>query len=191
MHQKSTSTLEPMSATFHNDEDDDDDIDVKDPFADGEDDLDDDDDDALGDGRGSWWRGVVTRRVREDEARDSDDDDDNDDDEEFGDFAMAEDDKGRNREEAAKVVLKPLAVNPAKEGNRGLSGLWPFGTKSEKDREKQQQDDDNQETVETSTITEKAPEAVSQPSAAVELKEAQTRTSIEEPDEEEVVVEKS
>lgn len=178
MHQKNNQTAEPSSATLHDVDDGDDDL--RDPFADGEDDLD-DDDDILGDGgRGSWWRGVVRRKISEEE-RGSDDGNDHDDDEEFGDFAMAEDENEKGDEE--NVVLKPLAVNPAKEGNRGLSGLWPFGSKSDKEKQTEGTADASPVDISSEKKTEPEPE---QPSA-VEVKEAKRRTSIEDPDEEEPI----
>lgn len=190
MHQKNNQAAEPSAATLHSfddDDDEDDEVDVKNPFADGEDDIDDDEDeDGLqDDGKGSWWRGVVKRKGNN--GKDSDDDNDHDDDDEFGDFAMAEEDKEKD-EDAEKVVLKPLAVNPAKEGTRGLSGLWPFGTKTEKDKEKQQpgEKEGTLEGESVDLVDEK--KAGSEQPAAVEVKEAKRRTSIEDPDEEEVVV---
>lgn len=178
MHQKNNQATEPSSATLHNfDDDDDDDTDGKNPFADDGDDFDEDDDALRGSGKGSWWRGVVRRRGNFND-KDSDDDDGHDDDEEFGDFAMAGDEKEKDSE-SEKVVLKPLAVNPAKEGNRGLSGLWPFSTKTDKDKSGEK----DERSATSPTEKEDAEEA----STAVEVKEAKRRTSIEDPDEEVVV----
>jgi len=109
--------------------------------------------------------------------------DGNDDDDEFGDFAMAVDDK--ERPEEGSVLLKPLAVNPAKEGNRGLSGLWPFGSKSEKDKPAE---DDTNKSAPVDAGAEKTSEAEQESgSTPTEVKEAKRRTSIEDPDEDEPV----
>ncbi|VUC22846.1 unnamed protein product [Clonostachys rosea] len=180
MHQKNNQAAEASSATLH-EYDDEDDSNIANPFADGDDDFDDDDDqDTLGDsGRGAWWRGVV-RRQGNDDFKDSDDENDHDDDEEFGDFAMAGDEKANN-DTPENLVLKPLAVNPAKEGSRGLSGLWPFGAKNEK--EKQAEEDDTKAQA-TATGAENDSSASHPP----QVIEAKRRTSIEDPDEDEVVV---
>lgn len=169
MHQKNNQLAQPSSATLHNDNDEDDD-DLKDPFGDGEDDLDEDldeDDDGTNDiGRGSWWRGVVGKKDRLE-------DEDTDEDEEFGDFAMAEEEDGRE-----KVLLKPLAVNPAKESSRGLSGLWPFGSRTDKDKPSEKGDDSNDVIV--PVFEDKGKEK----QQAVEVKEATSRTSIEDAEDE-------
>jgi hypothetical protein len=166
MHQKNNQTSQPSSATLHNDGDDDDGID---PFADADDDVDvdDDEDGSHGDNRGAWWRGVLRKG-----DGDSDDDDD-----EFGDFAMAEDDKGGNGGD--NVVLKPLAVNPAKENTRTLSGLWPFGTKKEKGAAEEDNELGPQGDVVVSPSEDKGEERGGR---AIEVKEAKSRTSIEDPD---------
>ncbi|KAF4508130.1 hypothetical protein G6O67_004549 [Ophiocordyceps sinensis] len=181
MHQQSGYTEHGSSATLHEDDEDED---GTDPFRDGEDELDDElsGNVAAEGGRGSWWRGMVRGRSRKD---DDDDSDDGDDDEEFGDFAMAEDDKGREGESGSHVLLRPLAVHPAKESSRGLSGLWPFGSRSDKDKGKHEGEREGgrrQEAVPTGS------EKTGGEGPAVEVKEATNRTSIEEPDEEEVVV---
>ncbi|KAI6778741.1 Extragenic suppressor of kinetochore protein-like protein [Emericellopsis cladophorae] len=174
LHQKNNETAEPSSASHHGDKEggDDDDDDLKDPFADGEDDLDDDDDILREDGRDSWWRGVVRRKASEEERNLEEDNDD-----EFGDFAMAEDNDEKPDE---NVVLRPLAVNPAKDGNRSLSGLWPFSTRSEQAAPNEPQSGGE-------SLFEKKPESEAAPSAAVEVKEAKRRTSIEDPDDDEPV----
>lgn len=179
LHQKNNQAAEPSSASLHDTNDNDDESDLKDPFADGEDDL--DDDDILhDDGRGSWWRGVVRRKI-DAEERGSDD---GNDDEEFGDFAMAEDDK--DKPEEGSVLLKPLAVNPAKESNRGLSGLWPFGSKGEKDPAAEEEVSGSSSPVDVAA--EKASETEAGASSKpTEVKEAKRRTSIEDPDEDEPV----
>ncbi|KAJ2971223.1 hypothetical protein NQ176_g7799 [Zarea fungicola] len=112
---------------------------------------------------------------------------------------MAEDEKGssgggRTDGSPEKVLLKPLAVNPMKEAARGLSGLWPFGSR-----------------VETTTTSNDEGEVVVSTSAGggvggtasdedddddvdnggkrpVEAKEGLHRMSIDEDDDEEVVV---
>ncbi|KAK7218222.1 hypothetical protein V2G26_006225 [Clonostachys chloroleuca] len=180
MHQKNNQATEASSATLH-EFDDEDDSNIANPFADGDDDFDDDDDqDTLGDsGRGAWWRGVV-RRPGNDDFKDSDDENDHDDDEEFGDFAMAGDEKANN-DSPENLVLKPLAVNPAKEGSRGLSGLWPFGAKSEKEKHAEE-DDTKAQGIATGV------ENDSSASHPPQVIEAKRRTSIEDPDEDEVVV---
>lgn len=178
LHQKNNQAAEPSSASLHHNDEDDDDLDLKDPFADADDDLDDmlNDDD-----RGSWWRGVVRRNIAADERGFNDGNDD--DDEEFGDFAMAEDDK--ERPEEGSVLLKPLAVNPAKGNSSGLSGLWPFGTKNEKDKATGgDAADDASSPVDIGAETATEAESSSKPT---EVKEAQRRTSIEDPDEDEPV----
>ncbi|KAF7558415.1 hypothetical protein G7046_g5732 [Stylonectria norvegica] len=184
MHQKHHEDT-PSSADQNDDDDDDNDDDnPSDPFADTEEDLDDEDGDGQDDDpRGSWWRGVVRKRGKTD-GNESDDEREEEDDDEFGDFAMAEDDRASDDDDdGGKVVLKPLAINPAKEGSRGLSGLWPFGlSKAEKERERQ---DGSDEGGSTAPADEKAD---AEEKHAVEVKEAKRRTSIEDPDDEEVVV---
>ncbi|KAI8689307.1 hypothetical protein NCS55_00187600 [Fusarium keratoplasticum] len=177
MHQKNSQAQ--SSGNLSNDDDDDDDN-PTDPFADTEEDFDDDDQQALG--KGAWWRDVVRDRGGKLDGNESDDERDDDDDDEFGDFAMAEDDRaGEDNEQ--RMVFRPLAVNPAKEGStRGLSGLWPFGlSKAEKEKEGSKSaandDDDNGD--------DKTGEGVSK---AVEVKEAKRRTSIEDPDDDDEVV---
>lgn len=188
MHQKNSQAAEPSSASLHND--DDDDLDLKDPFADGDDDLDEDDDILREGGRGAWWRDMVTRQANMEEQN-PDYDNDNDDDEEFGDFAMAEGEKGKGDD---NVVLKPMAVNPAKEGSNrgGFGGLWPFGTKEKTGQQQSEGEGQGQkDTGDASPVDvaaeHKTGEESSQPSPAVEVKEAKRRTSIEDPDEEEAV----
>lgn len=175
MHQKNNLAAQSSSATLHHADDDDDE---KDPFADTEEDLDDADDDGA---RGSWWRGVVRERSKTDGNESDDERDDDDDDDEFGDFAMAEDERAGED----KLVLRPLAVNPAKEGNtRGLSGLWPFGlSKAEKEKE-----DIRSGSLESGSAGQGDEIGDREEKKAVEVKEAKRRTSIEDPDDDEVVV---
>ena len=180
LHQKNSQAAEPSSASLHHNDGDDDDLDPKDPFADGEDDF--DKDMLQDDDRASWWRGVVRRNIAADERGSNDGNDD--DDEEFGDFAMAEDDK--ERPEEGSVLLKPLAVNPAKDSSRGLSGLWPFSTKNDKDKAAGDDVGDASSPVDIGAQTATGAEAES-PSKPTEVKEAKRRTSIEDPDEDEPV----
>ncbi|KAM0254858.1 hypothetical protein ACHAQJ_006350 [Trichoderma viride] len=171
MHQKNNQLAQASSATVHDDNDDDDDDNLEDPFGDGEADLDDDLDDEMSNnlGRGAWWRGVVGRRS----GLEEDDSDDDDDEEEFGDFAMAEEEKAGEGQDGDNVVLKPLAVHPPRESSRGLSGLWPFGSRAEKDKDETKGDADARTAEERDEEPEKR---------AVEVKEAQRRTSIEDDD---------
>ncbi|KHN94375.1 uncharacterized protein MAM_07804 [Metarhizium album ARSEF 1941] len=157
-----------------------------DPFRDDDDDMDDDDEadvDVVQDlGRGSWWRGMVGKKSRADD--DSDDADVDDDDDEFGDFAMAEDDQSGGTSNREQLVLRPLAINPAKEGSRGLSGLWPFGSRNESSKAKRGEGSHERADDLVASADEKKEEGY----RAIEVREATRRTSIEEPDEEEIVV---
>ncbi|KAF4448318.1 hypothetical protein F53441_8257 [Fusarium austroafricanum] len=169
MHQKNNQAQ--SSGNLSNDDDDDEN--PTDPFADTEEDFD-DDDQPQGDGRGAWWRDVVRDRGGKPDGNESDDERDDDDDDEFGDFAMPENDgTGESHN-----VLRPQPVNPAKEGStRGLSGLWPFGlSKAEKEKEGNRQTAEDEAAGKDDEIK------------AVEVKEAKRRTSIEDPDDDEVVV---
>lgn len=178
MHQKNNQAAQSSAAASQDNDDDDN---PTDPFADTEEDIDDDDDGAQDD-RGSWWRGVVRRKGKAD--GNESDDEANSDDDEFGDFAMAEDDRSGDSDDG-KVVLRPLAVNPAKEGSRGLSGLWPFGL-SKVEKEKEFLHDDKPGFDDDFTSFDDKPE--DEGKRAIEVKEAKRRTSIEDPDDEEVVV---
>ncbi|RGP60016.1 extragenic suppressor of kinetochore protein 1 [Fusarium sporotrichioides] len=172
MHQKNNQAQ--SSGNLSNDDDDDDN--PTDPFADTEEDFD-DDDQPQDDGRGAWWRDVVRDRGGKPDGNESDDERDDDDDDEFGDFAMPEDDAAGDQS-----VLRPQPVNPAKEAStRGLSGLWPFGlSKAEKEKE------GHKSTVEEEGIS--AAGKADDDTKAVEVTEAKRRTSIEDPDDDEVVV---
>lgn len=184
MHQKNNQVAQPSSATMHH-EGDEYDNNTTDPFRDDNDDMDDDDDldvDVVQDGgRGSWWRGMVGRRSS---ADDGDSDEADEDDDEFGDFAMAEDDKSGGTSNKEQLVLRPLAVNPAKESSRGLSGLWPFGSRSESNKAKRDEEGHGLK----DEVVESADEKKGEDYRAIEVREATSRTSIEEPDEEEIVV---
>ncbi|KAH7149045.1 hypothetical protein B0J13DRAFT_295794 [Dactylonectria estremocensis] len=184
MHQKNNQAAQSSSGALHHvDDDDDDEENPTDPFADTEEDMDDDDDEQDGE-RGSWWRGVVRTKETTDGNESDDERDDDDDDDEFGDFAMAEDERS-NEDNAHKLVLRPLAVNPAKEGStRGLSGLWPFGlSKAEKEREGEQLGSTEGG---SGGLGDDAGDGDDK--KAIEVKEAKRRTSIEDPDDDEVVI---
>jgi hypothetical protein len=203
MHQKSTTAASAQSASIENDEECEDtrrdegtDRTLRNPFEDdGEDDVDDDSDDGMsGEGgdadawasrtsRGSWWRGTLPRGQerfgdgrddsdsdREDQAEAEDDDDD------FGDFAMPEADKD-NDQTKASVIVKPLPVHPPPHNPKSsaFTSLWPFGSK-EKPRGEE-------------TATESTGETSHDHGEKVKAThEATRRTSIEDPDEDEVVL---
>lgn len=187
MHQKNNQSAQPSSATLHHNGDEDDGNAV-DPFRDGDDDIDDDDDDdddleadvAQESGRGSWWRSMVGGKGNTDDLDEGDEDGE----EEFGDFAMAEDEKSSGGVDD-NLVLRPLAVHPAKESSRGLSGLWPFGSRSDS---KTRRDDDKEGSKREDVASTAEKKGAGEDSKAVEVKEATSRTSIEEPDEDEVVI---
>ncbi|PHH83023.1 hypothetical protein CDD82_3935 [Ophiocordyceps australis] len=169
------SRARPPNPDGENDEDED----ISNPFRDGEDDLYDNgaEYDVRQNDQGSWWKGFVA-------GQDKSEDDDSDD--EFGEFHSPEDREERDDadddddENLTSVVLRPLVVESTRETTRGLSGLWPFGTsKSEKDRKKQNTD------VEEEMSASSLPAASE---SAVKVTEARSRTSIEDPDEEEVIV---
>ncbi|KAK0382931.1 hypothetical protein NLU13_8847 [Sarocladium strictum] len=175
MHQKNNQTSSAQSASFENDDDEDD---GRDPFADG-DDLDDDGGEASAHGgsRGAWWRAAVDP----DEKANSSDED-----EEFGDFAMAEEDKA-TADRGENVVLKPLAVNPAKDAStRGLSGLWPFTNKV--DAKAEEEDDDAEAASSGTGTTSGERSGTAGTLGPIEVREAKRRTSIEDPEDEEVVI---
>lgn len=192
MHQKKSQSFQPSSEALYRGGDDEDN--TVDPFRDGDDDLDDDDDDdddveddelqvniGRGSSRGSWWRSMVGKKVNN-EGDDSDEADEDED--EFGDFAMAEEDnKTDGGASADSLVLRPLPINPAKESSRGLSGLWPFGSKSDS-RAKREHESEGHKIEDMTFAGDKQREG----RKAIEVKEAVSRTSIEEPDDDEVMV---
>ncbi|KAI0484574.1 SAPS-domain-containing protein [Xylariaceae sp. FL0804] len=178
---------------------------LRNPFEDDGEDMDDDSDDGLGgDGahagswnagsaRGSWWRGALRRgkekfgdgrddsdSEKEEEAGAADDED-----EEFGDFAMPEVDKDGGKDKGG-VIVKPLPVHPPSQSQKSsaFTSLWPFGSSKEKDKEKQKGPEENDATAESTAgeITGDDGEKIKP------THEAARRTSIEDPDEEEVVV---
>ncbi|KAH7027840.1 SIT4 phosphatase-associated protein-domain-containing protein [Microdochium trichocladiopsis] len=209
MHQKNAATPSAQSAEVEDFEDDDDagrkrdedEDDLRDPFGDdaAEDDEDSDDGPGTGDAeswnsasRGSWWRGALGRGTGEkfgDGRDDSDSDkergeagDADDDDEEFGDFAMPEVDKDASD---TGVIVKPLPVHPPhQQGAKGSSpftSLWPFGSK---DKEKQRARDS-----EEGSAPDSLDEMTGDDGSKIKsTHEAKRRTSIEDPDDEEVVV---
>ncbi|KAL6415553.1 sap190/sit4p-associated protein [Ilyonectria robusta] len=97
---------------------------------------------------------------------------------------MAEDERTTGGDDHS-LVLRPLAVNPAKEGNtRGLSGLWPFGlSKVEKEKEAEKLESNE---AGSAGVGDDAGD--NDDKKAVEVKEAKRRTSIEDPDDDEVVI---
>ncbi|KAM0282023.1 hypothetical protein ACHAQH_003229 [Verticillium albo-atrum] len=179
------------------------------PFADDEDeDIDSDDEDDGHHGgrttsavtnawgasaRGSWWRGMVRRKQNErfETAEDTDSErEGDDDDEEFGDFAMPEVEPAPGTDPNEKMLLKPLAVHPA--GSQGqaktaFNGLWPFGTKDEKDEATSAEIHDEKRDKEEGSGEDIGPVAARE-NRVQEAVEAKRRTSIEDPDEEEEVV---
>ncbi|KAF7536610.1 hypothetical protein G7Z17_g13016 [Cylindrodendrum hubeiense] len=183
MHQKNNQAAQSSSGALHHVDDDDNDDNPSDPFADTEEDMDDDDEDQDGE-RGSWWRGVVRTTREKTDGNESDDERDDDDDDEFGDFAMAEDERTAG-EDDHNLVLRPLAVNPAKEGStRGLSGLWPFAlSKAEKEKEAEKLGSNDGG---SGGLGDNAGDGDEK--KAVEVTEATRRTSIEDPDDDEVVI---
>lgn len=178
---------------------------LRNPFADDADDEDDDEDGDRDDddedsswNRGGWWRGVVRggRRGgeqekfgdgRDDESdSEGDEDDDVGEDEEFGDFAMPEEKEGAEGEgepeidqEREKVLLKPLPVHPPQAGSSKFGSLWPFGKKEDEGKEEgaatgSKKSDDEEEVVVGEEVK--------------RVKEAKSRRSLDDPDDEEVVV---
>lgn len=165
--------------------------------------------------RGTWWRGMVRRQNERFEGVDDSDSDQGeaDDDDEFGDFAMPEAEAAPGTDSNEKVLLKPLALHPPAAGSSSgyaktpFTGLWPFGPREEK-TEGGEKDEDKGKGKESETggeekRGEKRPEegkdsaGVSGVSAGMEqgeqvqaAVEAKRRTSIEDPEEDEVVVQK-
>ncbi|KAI0426357.1 hypothetical protein F5Y09DRAFT_67080 [Xylaria sp. FL1042] len=216
MHQKSTASASAQCAGIEDDEergearqDQEADRVLRNPFEDdGEDEVDDDSDDGLGEiggsadpwgtrnSRGGWWRNTLRSRERFGDGRDDSDsdkddqagaDDDDDEDDEFGDFAMPEADKDGD-ETKASVIVKPLPVHPPPHNPKSsaFTSLWPFGSK-EKEKSKGE---------ESAITAEPAGEAAhdqdhDQDNDHTKIKtthEATRRMSIEDPDEDEVVV---
>ncbi|KAK1760361.1 SIT4 phosphatase-associated protein-domain-containing protein [Echria macrotheca] len=142
---------------------------------------------------------------------DSDDSDGRDDDveediedEEFGDFAMPEAtaaptslvsgiDPARE-----KILLKPLPVHPSSVKTSSFSGLWPFSTQTFGSKDKDAKRDETD--LDKTPTQEKAPELPLVPQDDADevvdeegnkinrAVEAKSRTSIEDPDDDEVIV---
>ncbi|KAI8625053.1 hypothetical protein F5Y19DRAFT_451452, partial [Xylariaceae sp. FL1651] len=198
MHQKSTAAASAQSASIENGEELDDGGQgeettriLQNPF---EDDVDDDSDEGMGGeggnaeawdsggSRGGWWRGALRRdRERFGDGRDDSDSDREDqaeaeDDDDFGDFAIPEVDKDNDHAKTG-VIVKPLPVHPPPHNPKSsaFTSLWPFGSK-----EKPKGEDPAAEPVgeQTHDHDEKIKAT----------HEATRRTSIEDPDEDEVVL---
>ncbi|KAI0891283.1 SAPS-domain-containing protein [Annulohypoxylon nitens] len=208
MHQKNAAAASTQSGDAENDEEPDELRSAGDtagvlrnPFEDDGEDVDDESDDGMGEddenrdawgsgpSRGSWWRGALRRgRERFGDGRDDSDSDKDDaadgdeEDEEFGDFAMPEVDKdGGNEKEG--VIVKPLPVHPPSQNQKtsAFTSLWPFGSK-EKDKQKIKEGETPEKAEEAGEITGEDGEKIKS------THEATRRTSIEDPDDEEVVV---
>ncbi|KAK8078346.1 hypothetical protein PG996_004516 [Apiospora saccharicola] len=204
MHQKSSVATSSQSAEIENGDDDDDELKLtrepdsilRDPFGDDNEEDDDDSDDGLGEGgeggswnsqgRGSWWRGALTRGGSEKFGDGRDDDSDSekdevaeDDDEEFGDFAMPEVEKEGGDGEKANVINQKSSA---------FTSLWPFSSpgfgskEKEKEKGKVEEGSSSSEKATTSEVTGDDGEKIKR------THEAASRTSIEDPDDEEVVV---
>lgn len=206
MHQKNSVSAEAQSAQIEGgDEDEDDDLKLtrepdsilQDPFGDDAEDVDADSDDGLGDdddnpgwgshARGSWWRNALSRNREEkfgDGRDDSDSEKDDDEDEEFGDFAMPE--TGNRDAEKSNVIVKPLPVHPSNSNQKttGFTSLWPFSSQGfgSKDKDKEKSKEGDAEKSDTDEISSDDGHKITP------THEAKARQSIEDPDEEEVVV---
>ncbi len=201
MHQKNAAVASAQSAEVENSDETDDSKITRDtssvlrnPFEDDGGDIDEDSDDGLGDegnpvdswtaGHGSWWlRGGQERfgDGRDDSDSDKDEAAGDEEDEEFGDFAMPEVDKASDSEKPS-VIVKPLPVHPPPQNQKSSAfTLWPFGSK---DKEKQKSKE-----VEEPETSGEPPEIRGEDGEKLKsTHEAARRTSIEEPDDEEVVV---
>ncbi|KAI1419594.1 SAPS-domain-containing protein [Xylaria sp. FL1777] len=185
---------------------------------DGEDEVDEDSDDGLGEdggntdpwgsrtSRGGWWRSTLRSRERFGDGRDDSDsdkddqaraaegeEDEEDDDDEFGDFAIPETDKDSGPTKAS-VIVKPLPVHPPPHNHKSstFTSLWPFGSK---EKEKPKSEDS---AVTAESASEAAHDHGHDPDPDPDhdhdhtrirtTHEATRRMSIEDPDEDEVVV---
>ena len=167
---------------------------LRNPFEDDGGDVDDDSDDGLGDegnpadpwatGRSSWWLRRGKERFgdgRDDSDSGKEETTGEEDDEEFGDFAMPEVDKDGANEKSSPIV-KPLPVHPPSQNQKSSAfTLWPFGSK---DKEKQK----SKEGEEFGSREEPQEMRGEDGEKLKSTHEATRRTSIEEPDDEEVVV---
>jgi SIT4-associating protein SAP185/190 len=154
------------------------------------DDYDDDEESAGVAGRGSWWRGVVMRGGHPD-GMDSDDDIDEEDDEEFGDFAMPEAESPPKSAPSNPIILKPLPVHPPQTSKTGFSSLWPFtGPGFGSATGNKEQDKDSTAAGESGAESSDAGDKVLNEDGVCVSRavEAKRRTSLEDPDDEEVVV---
>lgn len=201
MHQKNAAAASAQSAEVENNDGADDsklpdnsESILRNPFDDDGGDVDDDSDDGFGEGgtagdswtagRGSWW----LRRGKErfdDSKGDSDSDKDetagnDNDDEEFGDFAMPEVDK-EGDDEKTNVIVKPLPVHPPQNQKSSPFTLWPFGSK-DKEKQKSKEGGEPENRDEPQDVRGEDGEKLKS------THQAARRTSIEEPDDEEVVV---
>ncbi|KAI1084275.1 SAPS-domain-containing protein [Whalleya microplaca] len=162
---------------------------------------------STGASRGSWWRGALRRgKEKFGDGRDDDSDsekdepttrakDEDDDDEEFGDFAMPEVDKnaatGSSEKSNSGVIVKPLPVHPPSQSQKtsAFTSLWPFGSK-DKDKEKEKQKGKEGEEQSVADVGAETPNEITGDDGEKikRTHEAARRTSIEDPDDEEVVV---
>ncbi|ETS80854.1 hypothetical protein PFICI_08383 [Pestalotiopsis fici W106-1] len=208
MHQKNSAGASAQSAHIEGGDDEDEDGDLqltrepdsilRNPFEDDAEDVDDDSDDGLGGdensawnshGRGSWWRSALSRNRQEKfgdgrDDSDSDNDDQGDEeDEEFGDFAMPEEEA---HNEKSNVIVKPLPVHPPNQNQKSsaFTSLWPFSSQGfgSKDKEKEKSKEGDSEKPEHEEISSDDGGKIKS------THEAKARSSIEDPDDEEVVV---
>ncbi|KAK8092185.1 Sit4 phosphatase-associated protein [Apiospora kogelbergensis] len=215
MHQKSSVAATSQSAEIENGEDDDDELKLtrepdsilRDPFGDDAEEDNDSDDELGGEGgewnqqaRGSWWRGALSRQSNEKFGDGRDDDSDSekdeaakDDDEEFGDFAMPEVEKEGGNDEKANVIVKPLPLHPPSQNQKSsaFTSLWPFSGPGFGSKEKEKEKSKVEEGTSSSGSSEKPASSEITGEDGEKIKrthEAASRTSIEDPDDEEVVV---
>ncbi|RYP84681.1 hypothetical protein DL769_001115 [Monosporascus sp. CRB-8-3] len=201
MHQKNAAAASAQSAEVENNDAADDsklpdssESILRNPFDDDGGDVDDDSDDGFGEGgnagdswtagRGSWWLRRGKERFgdgRDDSDSDKDETAGNDnDDEEFGDFAMPEVDKEGDNEKT-NVIVKPLPVHPPQNQKSSAFTLWPFGSK-DKEKQKSKEAGEPENRDEPQDVRGEDGEKLKS------THQAARRTSIEEPDDEEVVV---
>lgn len=137
-----------------------------------------------------------------DDSDGPDDDADDIEDEEFGDFAMPEATPAPTSMVSGidpareKILLKPLPVHPSAVKTSSFGSLWPFNTQSFGSKGIDRKDDID---LDKTPTQEKAPELPLKPDDGAEVVgedgkkidravEAKSRTSIEDPDEDDVVV---
>ncbi|KAI1299871.1 hypothetical protein F5Y03DRAFT_242907 [Xylaria venustula] len=165
--------------------------------------------------RGGWWRSTLRSRERFGDGAETfgdgrdDSDSDKDDqpgaedagsDDDFGDFAMPETDKDGD-ETKASVIVKPLPVHPPPHNPKSsaFTSLWPFGSKEKEKSKGEESSSPAATTAEpASTANETATthdqhdyEHEQQDQNTKNIRtthEAARRMSIEDPDEDEVVV---